>query len=131
MIASEIIAGEGQYIVPTYKRPEVVFTHGQGAYLFDSEGNQYLDFTAGIAVNALGHGDPEWVKAISDQAEQLAHVSNLYHTAPHVELARRLVENSFARLKHFRSIAMRFEKLARNFKSMLYIACTVIWLSLK
>jgi predicted acetylornithine/succinylornithine family transaminase len=96
VIASEIIAGEGQYIVPTYKRPEVVFTRGQGAYLFDSDGNQYLDFTAGIAVNALGHGDPEWVKAISDQAEQLAHVSNLYHTAPHVELAKRLVENSFA-----------------------------------
>lgn len=96
MIASEIIAGEGQYIAPTYKRPGVVFTHGQGEYLFDSDGNRYLDFTAGIAVNALGHGDPEWVKAISEQAGRLTHVSNLYHTAPHVKLAKRLVENSFA-----------------------------------
>jgi predicted acetylornithine/succinylornithine family transaminase len=94
--AEEIIKGEAKYIVPTYVRPEVVFTHGRGAYLFDSQGNRYLDFTAGIAVTALGHADEAWVAAVSEQAGQLTHVSNLYQTGPHVELARRLVENSFA-----------------------------------
>lgn len=96
MESNEVIAGEARYIVPTYTRPEVVFSHGQGAYLYDSQGKRYLDFASGIAVMALGHGDEEWVKAISEQAGKLTHVSNLYHTAPHVELARRLVENSFA-----------------------------------
>jgi predicted acetylornithine/succinylornithine family transaminase len=96
MNASEVIAGEAQFIVPTYVRPDLVFSHGQGAYLFDNEGRRYLDFTSGIAVTALGHSDQAWVEAVSKQARQLTHVSNLYHTAPQVEMARRLVENSFA-----------------------------------
>ncbi len=96
MNANDIIQAEKQYIVQTYIRPEVVFTHGQGAYLYDSEGKQYLDFTSGIAVTALGHSDAGWVTAVSQQAAQLTHVSNLYHTAPHVELAQSLVEHSFA-----------------------------------
>jgi predicted acetylornithine/succinylornithine family transaminase len=96
MKTQEIIAGEGKYLLPTYERPPVVFSHGSGAYLFDSEGRRYLDFTAGIAVTALGHADPEWVAAVCEQAGRLVHVSNLFHTAPHVELARRLVEHSFA-----------------------------------
>jgi predicted acetylornithine/succinylornithine family transaminase len=96
METSGIITEEARYIVPTYTRPEIIFTHGQGAYLYDTDGKRYLDFAAGIAVTALGHGDEEWVRAISEQAGKLAHVSNLYHTAPHVGLARRLVENSFA-----------------------------------
>jgi predicted acetylornithine/succinylornithine family transaminase len=93
---NEIIEMEGKYVVQTYVRPPIVFTHGQGMCLYDSEGRQYLDFAAGIAVNALGHADPEWVAAVSQQAARLTHVSNLYHTVPQVELARRLVENSFA-----------------------------------
>jgi predicted acetylornithine/succinylornithine family transaminase len=96
METSGIIEAEARYIVPTYTRPEIVFTHGQGAYLYDTDGKRYLDFAAGIAVMALGHGDEEWVGAICEQAGKLTHVSNLYHTAPHVGLARRLVENSFA-----------------------------------
>ncbi len=92
----QTISAEKQYILQTYMRPDVVFTHGQGMYLFDSEGKKYLDFASGIAVAALGHSDPEWVQAVCKQAGLLTHVSNLYHTAPHVELARRLVENSFA-----------------------------------
>ncbi len=96
MNAEEVIAAEARYIVPTYRRPEIVFSHGRGASLYDTQGREYLDFTAGIAVTALGHSDEIWARAVADQARQLTHVSNLYHTQPHVELARRLVENSFA-----------------------------------
>jgi predicted acetylornithine/succinylornithine family transaminase len=96
MNAEEVIGGEARYIVPTYRRPEVVFSHGRGAYLYDDQGNAYLDFTAGIAVTALGHSDELWARAVAEQARQLTHVSNLYHTEAHVDLARRLVEHSFA-----------------------------------
>jgi len=96
MDGEAIIAAEQKYIVPTYVRAPMLLTHGQGARLFDSDGNDYLDFMSGIAVTALGHADPEWVEAICDQAEKLTHVSNLFHTAPHAELAQRLVEYSFA-----------------------------------
>ncbi len=93
---TDTVSTDAAVIVPTYKRAEVLFERGEGLYLFDSEGKRYLDFSAGIAVTALGHADPEWVAAVSDQAAQLAHVSNLYHTKPQVQLAQRLVQNSFA-----------------------------------
>jgi predicted acetylornithine/succinylornithine family transaminase len=92
----EIRAAEARYLVQTYARPEVVFKRGNGVYLYDAQGRAYLDFVAGIAVNALGHADPEWRQAIAKQAQELGHVSNLYHTEPHVQLARQLVEASFA-----------------------------------
>jgi len=91
-----VVTKESDLIVPTYKRPDVVFHRGQGAYLFDVEGNRYLDFASGIAVNALGHADPAWTAAVSKQAGQLVHVSNLFHTEPHVALANQLVASSFA-----------------------------------
>jgi predicted acetylornithine/succinylornithine family transaminase len=123
MDAEEVITAEARYIVPTYRRPEVVFTHGRGAYLYDTEGKEYLDFTAGIAVTALGHSDEVWARAVSDQARQLTHVSNLYHTLPHVELAERLVESSFAERVFFcnsgaeaNEAALKFaRKFARTF----------------
>ena len=96
MNAEQIIQAESKYLVPTYVRPPTVFARGKGAYLFDTEGNAYLDLTAGIAVTALGHSDDEWAQVVAEQARTLVHVSNLYHTAPHVELAQRLIENSFA-----------------------------------
>jgi predicted acetylornithine/succinylornithine family transaminase len=91
-----IPAAEAQYLVHTYDRPDVVFTSGQGSYLYDSDGRRYLDLAAGIAVNALGHSDPAWAEIVSQQAHTLTHVSNLFHTAPHVELAKLLVDASFA-----------------------------------
>ncbi len=94
--AQHIIDLEAQYVVHTYPRPPFVLTHGEGVYLYDSAGNAYLDFVAGIAVNALGYGDAELTAVISEQAGQLIHVSNLYHTAPQAELAARLCERSFA-----------------------------------
>ena len=96
MNISDLIEAASKHLVHTYNRPEVVFERGQGVYLYDSDGKEYLDFMSGIAVNGLGHSDPEWVEAVSSQAAQLTHVSNLFHTAPQLELARRLVENSFA-----------------------------------
>lgn len=96
MNSQAIIDGEGQYIVHTYNRPPFVLTHGQGMALYDSDGNAYTDWVAGIAVNALGYADPQVTAAIQSQAEKLIHVTNLYHTAPHVELARALCNASFA-----------------------------------
>lgn len=94
--AQQIIDDEHKFILQTYGRPDVVFTHGQGSWLWDAEGRQFLDFTAGIAVNALGHSDARWQEALTHQAALLAHTSNLYHTVPQVQLARRLVASSFA-----------------------------------
>ncbi len=96
MNTKELIQAESTYIVQTYSRPEIVLSHGQGAYLYDLEGKKYLDFTSGIAVTALGHSDPEWAAAVASQASKLVHVSNLYHTAPQIELAKKLVESCFA-----------------------------------
>eukprot|EP00850_Spirogloea_muscicola_P011977 SM000076S21798 [mRNA] locus=s76:307670:309281:+ [translate_table: standard] len=94
--AAAVIADEARLLVHTYARAPVVIERGRGSTLWDAAGKPYLDFMAGIAVNALGHADPAWVAAVTTAAETLCHVSNLYHTAPQVELARRLVGASFA-----------------------------------
>ncbi len=96
MRTAEIIAAEQQHILQTYARPALVIERGDGCYLFDTDGNRYLDFVSGLAVNALGYGDPDVLQALAAQAGRLLHVSNLFHTIPSVELARRLVERSFA-----------------------------------
>nr|XP_043606178.1 acetylornithine aminotransferase, chloroplastic/mitochondrial-like [Erigeron canadensis] len=92
----QVMEREKRVIVGTYGRAPVVFTSGIGCTLSDIHGRQYLDMTSGIAVNALGHGDPDWVQAITLQANTLTHVSNIFHTLPQVNLAERLVANSFA-----------------------------------
>ncbi|KAL4791768.1 pyridoxal phosphate-dependent transferase [Aspergillus venezuelensis] len=69
------------YLVPTYVRPNPIMVKGKGCYLWDMENRRYLDLTAGIAVNSLGHCDTEIAKIISEQAETLVHASNLYHNA--------------------------------------------------
>ncbi|MEN8240610.1 MAG: aspartate aminotransferase family protein [Chloroflexota bacterium] len=94
--ALEIIQKESDYVLSTYPRLPFVLTQGKGVFLFDSEGNQYLDFGSGIAVTALGHCDEEVVMAVQQQIQALSHVSNLYHTAPQAELAEKLCQLSFA-----------------------------------
>ena len=94
--AQEIIQKESDYVLSTYPRLPFVLNQGKGAFLFDSEGNKYLDFGSGIAVTALGHSDEEVGMAIQQQVQTLSHVSNLYHTAPHAELAEKLCQLSFA-----------------------------------
>ncbi len=85
-----------KYVFNTYSRVKTVFVKGQGATLWDEDGRKYTDFLAGIAVCSLGHCHPAVAKAVCDQAKKLVHVSNLYYTAPQAELARLLVEKSFA-----------------------------------
>jgi acetylornithine/N-succinyldiaminopimelate aminotransferase len=96
MNPKDIIDAEKKYLVATYSRPSFVLTRGEGVYVFDADSKKYLDCAAGIAVNALGYNDPELVKAIRDAASGLLHTSNLFYSEPQVELAKALVEKSFA-----------------------------------
>ena len=88
---------EKKYIINTYNRsPEnnPLIVRGKGTLLWDENGKQYLDFVGGLAVNAFGHAYPPVVSAAREQMERIIHASNLYYTAPQVELAKCLVENS-------------------------------------
>lgn len=79
-----------RYLFHNYGRQEIAFTHGKGCYLYDTEGKEYLDLVAGIAVNALGYAHPDWVAAVQAQAARMAHVSNLYYVEQQGELAERI-----------------------------------------
>lgn len=81
-------------MVATYSRPPPVFVQGKGSYLWDIENRRYLDFTSGIAVNALGHCDPELARIIADQANTLVHASNLYYNPWTGALSKLLVEKT-------------------------------------
>ncbi|KAI5780317.1 acetylornithine aminotransferase mitochondrial precursor [Peziza echinospora] len=84
------------YMVATYARPPPVFTKAAGSYLWDLENRRFVDFTSGIAVTALGHGDREFNRILADQAAQVIHTSNLYHNPWTGELSRSLVEKTVA-----------------------------------
>jgi len=90
---TEVLA---RHQMSTYTRPPVLFERGRGSWLWDREDKRFLDFTSGIAVNALGHCDPEIVRAIADQAGRLSHASNLFHTEAASLLAGELCAASFA-----------------------------------
>lgn len=85
---------EGLHYMQVFGRYDIVLTHGEGPYVFDSEGKRYLDFLAGIAVNLLGHGHAGLVKAIAEQAGKMIHCSNLYYTEQQAVLAARLAKAS-------------------------------------
>lgn len=84
-----------QFIMGTYNRIPIMPVRGAGVRIWDSEGKEYLDFVAGIAVCNLGHCHPKVVEALKSQAERLIHVSNLYYIRPQIEFAEKLIENSF------------------------------------
>ena len=84
------------HILPTYARVDLAFERGEGAWLIATNGDRYLDFASGIAVNALGHAHPRLVAALTEQANKLWHVSNLYRIPEAERLAERLCEISFA-----------------------------------
>lgn len=94
--SSELIQDSQSAFTPNYKPAPFVIDRGEGSWLFDKEGNRYLDFTSGIAVNNLGHCPPLVTKAIQKQSEKLIHASNLFWNEPSMELAKELTENSFA-----------------------------------
>ena len=83
-----------QALVHTYNRYPIVLDHGEGVYLYDTEGKKYLDFAAGIAVCSLGYGHPEYNTALKEQMEKLLHVSNLFYTAPVGDAAEKLKKAS-------------------------------------
>jgi len=95
-MSADLIKRADQVMAATYQRFPVVLIKGQGCKLWDTDGQSYTDFVAGIAVCNLGHAHPQIGKALTRQAQTLLHVSNLYYTRPQIELASWLVENSFA-----------------------------------
>ena len=109
------------HLLPTYARADLAFERGEGAWLFTAEGERYLDFTAGVAVNALGHAHPHLVKALTEQAHKVWHVSNLYRIPEGEVLADRLCAASFADTVFFQnSGAEALEcaiKMARKYQS--------------
>jgi len=94
--SSQVREGYARHVVPSYKRPETapVLVKGQGSRVWDADGNEYLDFGGGIAVNCLGHAHPRLAKVLSDQASQLVHVSNLFFHPKQAELAAELVKRT-------------------------------------
>jgi acetylornithine/N-succinyldiaminopimelate aminotransferase len=109
------------YLLPTYARVDLAFERGEGAWLIATNGERYLDFTSGVAVNALGHAHPRLVAAITEQAGKVWHVSNLYRIPEGERLAARLCAASFADVVFFaNSGAEALEcafKMARKYQS--------------
>jgi acetylornithine/N-succinyldiaminopimelate aminotransferase len=91
---ADLQRSERQGVMGTYARNPVEFVRGEGTRLWDDDGNEYLDFLAGISVAQIGHCHPRLVAAITEQANRLMHVGNLFYTAPGIELARRLSDRS-------------------------------------
>jgi acetylornithine/N-succinyldiaminopimelate aminotransferase len=101
MTLTDLQTLERDHLVPAYARLPVDFVRGSGALLWDAEGNEYLDFQTGLAVNSLGHCHPAVVEAIREQAERLIHVGNLFYSEPSLRLAKRLAESSLGGKVHF------------------------------
>jgi acetylornithine/N-succinyldiaminopimelate aminotransferase len=95
-MASAPVSAAPSVLLPTYARAPVAFERGEGAWAITTEGERYLDFGAGIAVNSLGHAHPHLVKALTEQAARIWHTSNLYTMPDGEKLARRLCEATFA-----------------------------------
>jgi acetylornithine/N-succinyldiaminopimelate aminotransferase len=93
-ITEEIIDRERHFLLPTYNRYPIALERGKGVYLFDREGNRYLDFVAGLGVNALGHAHPRVLKAIREQSARAIHFSNLYYHEFQGRLAEKLCQLS-------------------------------------
>ena len=109
------------HLLPTYVRANLAFERGEGAWLIATNGDRYLDFTSGVAVNALGHAHPQLVAALTEQAQKVWHVSNLYQIPEAERAAQRLCEASFADVVFFcNSGAEAMEcaiKMARKYQS--------------
>ena len=87
-----VLRDASRHLMNTYRRSDIIFTHGRGCYLFDQNGRKYLDFLGGIAVNALGYSHPDLVKVIRREAGRAVHVSNLFHNPFQGPLAAKLAK---------------------------------------
>ncbi|WP_298492384.1 aspartate aminotransferase family protein [uncultured Maritimibacter sp.] len=99
-------------VLPTYARAPLSFVRGEGSWLFEAGGDRYLDLGAGIAVNALGHANPDLIGALTAQANKVWHVSNLYQIPEQQALADKLVDNSFADTVFFTNSGTEAAELA-------------------
>ena len=90
MNTTDIINHDKQDYFPVFARYDIVLDHGDGAYLYDTDGKAYLDYLAGIAVNVVGHNYQPLVDAIAKQAAKMIHCSNLYYTEVQAEAAAKL-----------------------------------------
>lgn len=88
----QVIENAENAVLHTYNRFPVVFEKGEGVYLYDTEGKQYLDFASGIGVQSLGYGNEEYKQALKDQIDRLTHISNLYYSKPMAEAAEKVVK---------------------------------------
>jgi acetylornithine/N-succinyldiaminopimelate aminotransferase len=91
---TDLLAAGRHYYLPVYKPREVILDHGQGSRVWDLDGKEYVDFSSGIAVSALGHNDPDLVQALTEQAGKLWHTSNVFYSEPPLRLAQELVDAS-------------------------------------
>ena len=94
MQTEKVIKRDNKYVLHTYARSRVVLAEGHGMTAADPEGKRYLDFTSGIGVNALGYCDEGWVKAVTEQAGKIQHMSNYYYCDKNTQLAELLAKNS-------------------------------------
>lgn len=94
MKSSDVIARAEEHLLHTYNRYRIVFDHGDGVRLYDTDGKEYLDFCAGIAVYALGYGNRRYVNALKDQMEKITHISNYYYSEPLADAAEGLTRVS-------------------------------------
>src|SRR5215813_3484079 len=121
IVGSTMSSVQTSHLLPTYARVDLAFERGEGAWLIATNGDRYLDFTSGVAVNALGHAHPQLVEAINRQAGKVWHVSNLYRIPESERLAERLCAASFADVVFFgNSGAEAMEcaiKMARKYQS--------------
>ncbi|MEE0955199.1 MAG: aspartate aminotransferase family protein [Eubacterium sp.] len=92
MTSQEYMQEADEYVLHTYNRFPIVLDHGKGVRLYDADGKEYLDFAAGIAVYGLGYGNEKFNNAVKDQLDKVAHISNLYYSAPLAEAAKKVVE---------------------------------------
>ena len=92
MTFDQIKTQDKAYILPTYGRVDVALVQGKNARAWDTEGKEYIDFTAGIGVNALGYSDPEWAAAVADQAGKIQHLCNYYYSPENTALAQALCQ---------------------------------------
>ncbi len=92
LVSNAVLKDASRHLMNTYKRSDMIFTHGRGCYVFDQNGKKYLDFLGGIAVNALGYSYPDLVKTIRREAGRAVHVSNLFHNPFQGPLAAKLAK---------------------------------------